>query len=293
MKSNYKIQLKRYPAWMGWIVLVFALLALVSCEEIMDVNFAGDSTKNLVVDGSITTDTAAHQVMLSYTGDYFKISDQVMATGAIVYISDGTDIIPLRELKDGVYYTPGNFAGRVGKKYTLNIKLPDGREYTASDSIEACAEIDSIRQSPNYNSYMSGYGYDVLFYGHEPQPAGNHYMYRLYIDNKLYTDTITEVNFESDEFVNGSFVRDYQVFRINEKDLNKTASTVTLEMNSISKKYYEFLSALMIETVWRGSPWDGPPANIPGNVSKGATGFFRASDVKRKSWPFLSLPRAN
>jgi len=278
---------------MRWSVLVAALFVLVSCEEIMNVDFAGDSTKNLVVEGSITTDTMPQQVILSYTGDYFAISAQEMATNAIVYISDGTNIIPLRELKDGVYNTEANVAGKVGKKYTLNIILPDGREYSASDSLEACAEIDSIRQSPNYNSYMSGYGYDVLFYGHEPQPTGNHYMYKLYINNTLYTDTITEVNFASDEFVNGSFVRDYQVFRIHEKDLKNEASSVTLEMYSISKKYYEFLSALMIETVWRGSPWDGPPANIPGNVSNGATGFFRASAVKRKTWPFLSLPRAN
>lgn len=278
---------------MRWSVLVAALFVLVSCEEIMNVDFAGDSTKNLVVDGAITTDTTQHVVVLSYTGDYFAITAQEMATGAIVYISEGTNIIPLTELKDGVYATGSTMAGKVGKKYTLNIKLPDGRAFTASDSIEPCSEIDSIRQSQNYNSFMSGYGYDVLFYGHEPQPAGNHYMYNLYIDNKLYTDTITEVNFASDEFVNGSFVRDYQVFRIREKDMTDVPSSVTLEMNSISKKYYEFLSALMVETIWRGSPWDGPPANIPGNVSNGGTGFFRASAVKRKTRTFLELPRAN
>ncbi len=49
-------------------------------------------------------------------------------------------------------------------------------------------------------------------------------MYNLQINNKLYTDTITEVNFASDEFVNGSFVRDYQVFRIREKDLTEVTS---------------------------------------------------------------------
>jgi hypothetical protein len=293
MKSKYINPIRQKPAWLKWSVLMVSLFVLVSCEDIMDVDFAGDSTKNLVVDGSITTDTTQHTVTLSYTGDYFKISPQDMVTGAIVYISDGTGIIPLREIKDGIYATEGAVAGKVGTKYTLNIKLTDGREYTASDSLEACAEIDSIRQSANYNSYMSGYGYDVLFYGHEPQPAGNHYMYQLEINNKLYTDTITEVNFASDEFVNGSFVRDYQVFRINEKDLTGVTSFVTLEMYSISKAYYEFLSALMVETVWRGSPWDGPPANIPGNVSNGGTGFFRASDVKRKSRVFLQLPHAN
>ena len=84
---------------MRWTILVFALFVLVSCEEIMNVDFAGDSTKNLVVDGSFTTDTIPHQVILSYTGDYFQSTKQEMATGAIVYISDGAEIIPFREKK--------------------------------------------------------------------------------------------------------------------------------------------------------------------------------------------------
>ncbi len=274
-------------------VLFATLFFLGSCEEIMDVDFAGDETKNLVVDGAITTDTLQHQVILSYAGDYFEISDQEMATGAIVYITEGEQIIPFRERKDGIYTTEGAVAGKVGNKYTLHIKLPDGREYTATDSLESCADIDSIRQSANYNTYITGYGYDVLFYGHEPPTTGNYYMYNLLINNKFYTDTITEVNFASDEFVNGSFVHDWQVFRIHEKDLTTVTSLVTLEMYSISRKYYDFLTALMIETVWRGSPWDGPPANIPGNVSNGGNGFFRASDVSRKSRVFVQLPRAN
>jgi hypothetical protein len=64
-------------------------------------------------------------------------------------------------------------------------------------------------------------------------------------------------------------------------------------MISISKAYYDFLTALMIETVWRGTPWDGPPANIPGNISNGGKGFFRASAVTRKSNIFFPLHRYN
>jgi len=216
-----------------------------------------------------------------------------MVTGAVAYSMEDTDSIPLQELKDGCYYTAANVSGKVGKKYTLHVRLPDGREYTASDSLESCADIDSISQSDNYNSLLAGYGYDVLFYGHEPQPLGHHYMYQLKINDELYTDTITEVSFASDEFVNGSFVKDYQVFRIREPDLRDFTSLVTLEMYSTSTVYFEFLSALMVETIWRGSPWDGPPANIPGNVSNGATGFFRASAVKRTTRTFIQLPRAN
>jgi len=51
-------------------------------------------------------------------------------------------------------------------------------------------------------------------------------------------------------------------------------------MFSISGDYYDYLVGLMLETVWKGSPWDGPPANAASNISNGALGYFRASDRK-------------
>jgi len=272
--------------------ILLAGLITTSCEEIMDVSFTGDGASNLVVEGSITTRARKHLVMLSYTGDFFNKDEKVMATGAIVTITDGSDTVRLTEEEAGMYYTRRDVYGITGKTYTLNIRLPDGRQFTASDHLSPVTEIDSIRQSQNYNSY-SGYGYDVLFYGQESQPAGDYYMYLLYLNNTLYSDTITEVSFASDEFVNGNYISEYPVYRVREEDISKISTWVTLEMHSISKAYYDFMMAVLLETKWRGSPWDGPPANIPGNISNGAAGFFRASAVSRKSRIFMPLPRAN
>lgn len=268
-------------------------LLMISCEEIMDVDIAGNAEKKLAVEANLTSDTMAHRVVLSFTGDYFEFPEQEMATGATVTISDGTTIFPLHEASAGVYLTDSTVAGVDGKTYTLHIRLSDNREYSASEQIRTCAGIDSIRQSLNYNSFIGGYGWDVLFYAREPEPAGDFYLYMLRIDGKLYTDTITEVSFASDEFVNGNYVRDYPVLRIRESDIAPEGSDVTLEMYSVSQTYYTFLSALMIETVWRGSPWDGPPANVPGNISNGAKGYFRASAVKRVTRRFYPTPRVN
>lgn len=275
------------------LTVIAGILFLFSCEEIMDVDFSGDSTRNLVVEGSITTDLKSHHVTLSYTGDFFRKTEKEMATGAEVSITDGENVFILTEESAGEYITDSNVQGETGKTYTLAIKLSDGREYTASDQLRPCVDIDSIRQSPNANSFLNGYGYDVLFYGREPEPAGDYYLYLLSINNTLYTDTITEVSFVSDEFVNGNYIRDFPVYRIREAEVMPVPVEVTLEMHSITRQYYDFLSALMIETVWRGSPWDGPPANVPGNISNGASGFFRASEIKRKSRFFAPLPRVN
>jgi hypothetical protein len=278
-----------------YLLYACLLLPLFSCEEIMDVHFSGDSTKNLVVEGSITTDTLSHKVVLSFTGDYFEKPEKEMATGAEVTISDGNTTFFLHEDTAGVYITDDTVYGEIGKTYTLNIMLADSRKYSATDFLNSCAIIDSISQTVNYNSDPTGsennYGYDVLFFGREPEPSGNYYMFLLYKDNVLYSDTITEVTFSDDESINGMYIHDLPVYRIREADLQVQPALITLEMYSVNRKYYEFMMALMVETVWKGSPWDGPPANVPGNISNGGRGYFMASDVKRRSRLFRSTPR--
>ncbi|MBN2480168.1 MAG: DUF4249 domain-containing protein [Bacteroidales bacterium] len=274
-------------------LLLLSAVILISCEEIMNIEFQGESGKGLVVEGMITTDTTAHMVKLSYTGDFFSRPEQEMVSDAEVTITDGENIFILHETDPGVYRTGRNVYGTVGTTYSLRIKLSDGSEFEASETMTSCVEIDSIRQSANSSSYFGTYGYSVLYYGQEPEPAGDYYLYMLYLNDVLYTDTITEVSFVSDEFVNGNYVSGFIIHRIRENDLKYDFTKVTLEMYSISKGYYEFLSALLVETVWRGSPWDGPPANIPGNISNNARGYFRASDVKRVTYYFSPTARIN
>ncbi|MBN1790612.1 MAG: DUF4249 domain-containing protein [Bacteroidales bacterium] len=276
-----------------WITIIAAPLVVISCEDIMDVSFTNDSGRDLVVEGSITTDVQAHRVTLSFTGDYFQKSLREMATGAEVSISDGDSTFQLHELSDGEYYTEADVQGETGKTYTLNVKLADGKMFTASEKMLPCTDFDSISQSLNHQFYDGDYGYDVLFYGKEPEPLGHSYMYLLYINSILYTDSLSELSFANDDFVNGKYIRDYIVYRIREGDIHPGYDWVTLEMHSISPAYYDYLSAMLLETVWKGSPWDGPPASVNGNINNGAKGYFRASEVKRKSRRFAILPRAN
>jgi hypothetical protein len=275
-----------------FILPAISVFLLPSCEEVMDVSFSGDKTKNLVVEGTITTDTMAHRVILSYSGDYFNTAEQEMAGDAEVTISDGDTTFLLHEETAGMYFTDTDVYGITGKTYTLNIRLKDSREFTASEYLRPCANIDSVAQSYNYNYLGSGYGYDVLFYAQEPEPIGDCYLFLLYLDNVLYSDTITEVSFVDDEFVNGNYINDLIVYRINEVDIPDSVH-VTLEIYSLTRQYYDFMYAVMLETVWKGSPWDGPPADLPGNISNGGLGYFRASDIKRKSATFVPRPRIN
>jgi hypothetical protein len=276
-------------------MFLILILSFYSCEEIMHIEFKSDGKKNLVVEGEITSDTLAHQVILSYTGDYFKKQPRDPAYGAMVTITDGEQEFKLNEIREGIYATSPDVFGIPGKSYTLNVVLQDGREYTGSDQLVYCADFDSIVQTNNYKHFgppgTNNYGYDVLFFGQEPASSVDNYMFLLYLNDTLYTDTIFEAAFVSDEYFNGSYIFELPLFYIPENDFRGDSMKVTLEMHSISKSYYDYLVGLMLETVWRGSPWDGPPANVPSNINNEARGFFRASDIKRKTKYFYSTPR--
>ena len=260
----------------------------------MDIQFEGDSLKTLVVEGQISSDTMAHRVVLSWTADYFKKPPQDMVTGAVLNITDGERTFNLTETEPGIYQTSPDVYGEAGKTYTLYISLPDGRNYEASEEMRTCTDFDSIVQSENYNHGFGGfelYGYDLLFYGYEPEPAGDYYMFLLYFNDTLLSDTLNEVVFATDEFVNGGYISDLTTHFIREDELTGDSVKVTLEMQSLTMEYYDYLTGLMLETFWRGTPWDGPPANVPGNITNEARGYFRAADIKRKSRYFYAMPR--
>lgn len=279
-----------------YLFILFFVFA--GCEDIMDVSFSSNAERTLVVEGIITTDTTAHQVVLSWTGDYFERGPQNMETGAEVSITDGEKPFILTDNinEPGIYRTDSSVYGETGKTYTLNIRLSDGTEYSATETISPLPEIDSIKQSVNYYhldhpAERYGYGYDILYYGPEPAGVGDYYLWNLFMDDVLYTDTIFETVFTDDEFVDGNYIKDFEVFFIDDDDVNADSVSVELVMYSISKEYYLFLIGLMLETKWRGSPWDGPPANVPSNISNDARGYFRASDKKTASMMLYKLPR--
>ena len=105
----------------GFLIAGLSLLNF-SCVERIEIRL-DDSYTKLVVDGGITTDTMAHTILLSESVGYYYNQPAPSVSGAIVQISDGTDIFTLEEETPGVYRTDPSFFGVAGKTYTLDIKL--------------------------------------------------------------------------------------------------------------------------------------------------------------------------
>jgi len=264
--------------------LLIAAIMLPACEETMDVKFNEEGTKKLAVEGSITTDTMSHMVVLSWSSDFFSSDPQKMASGADLSITDGEKSFKLTETVPGIYFTEPDVYGETDKTYTLNITLPDGRKYSASDRVISLPEVDSVtvRDTTLYMGPEDGnvHGYAIMYFGFEKPSPGDFYLWNLYINDTIFNKFYWESTFTDDKFVNGSYIHNFMVYFIENSDVRKDTNEIVLETLSISKGYYNFLLDSNLETVWRGSPWDAPPSNISSNVVDGA-GFFNASTVKR------------
>ena len=219
---------------------------MYGCTENMDIKLDSTYTR-LIVDASISTDTTTHKVLLTKTASYFDSSNPLPVTGAIITIDDGTNTFPLTEnnLTPGMYETAPNVYGVVGKTYNLTIKNIDinndgvTETYNASSTINYVTKIDSI-QAPYKGNNPERMSYQIMLFAQDP-PTKDYYMFEIYKNGVLQTDTLREVRFSDDELFNGNYVYGLPVGSLRDRkggEQGHPGDVVTVEMRSITKEYY-------------------------------------------------------
>ncbi|MGM0647915.1 MAG: DUF4249 domain-containing protein [Bacteroidota bacterium] len=259
--------------------LIALLLLLSSCQEKIELEL-NDGNERLVVEGSLTNQDTTQQIVLSKTSSYFTAEKTPRVSGATVTVSDGQNTMPFPEISDGIYQSEYPFAAEVGKTYTLLVELKDAINetmvYTASETMPQLLQLDSITAEflPNPQDDAN---IQVKAWGQEPATPNNYYVWDLYINANHYSDTLNERTFTDDELVNGSYIPGLPIY-FYDGDVNDTIDVYT---QSISEAYFSFLMAFIQEASFGGGDFSGPPANIQGNISDGALGYFAVKAVSR------------
>ncbi len=268
------------------ILIPTMFLIISSCSEVIELDLDGVEEKSLVVEGYLSNQNKTHYVKLTRTSDYFVDRAANPELGATVTISNEDTTFNLIDPdNDGIYDTDKQLAGEVGKTYLLNIQLNNGEIYTAESHLRPVAPMDSIK----YEYRRSDDPFDEELYYHinifvqEPFTEGDCYQWELFIDGNHDTDTLNNKLFVNDDFVNGHYFDNWSVYQIEEPKIVNDTTKVKLQMLSISKEQFDFQTAIMLETDFSGSGFNGPPANIPTNISNGARGFFSTYAVTEDS----------
>jgi hypothetical protein len=266
------------------LLFTFSIL-VVSCTERIDIKL-DESYVRLVVDGTITTDTMAHTIILSKSTSYFYNQPAPTVTGAHVQITDGKITLELKEEMPGEYRTEPTVYGVAGETYTLDIKLasPIGgyTDFKAISTLYPVSTLDSVEMV--FHSDWSDKGiWEVKCFVQDPLTT-DFYRFMILKNGKMVTDTLDEWFVTDDRLFNGNYAYGAPVAYLDQglpdEELNP-GDTVTLEMNSIDKDYSNFL--LQAQSELRGSNplFSGPSANVKGNINNGAIGFFAAYSASR------------
>jgi len=276
-----------------FIIITFTVLS--SCYEKIEVDLQDDEEYTLIVEGGITDEAdKAHQITLKTSKAYYDTSGAPVISGAHITLTDGKKEYLLSENEPGVYETdPEEFTGKPGNTYILNITLPNGDKYKATEYMDEVVHIDSANWIYEYFDIADEYFYKILYYGPEPKGFGDHYYWNLYINNKLYNDTLRETTIADDALVDGNYIFDFEIYWLTEKDIKEDTSEIIVEIRSTSENYYDFHYQTLYQSVYRGGMFDPPPANIrttnviPVGHDKYAFGYFTASAVNSCSFMLI------
>ena len=136
---------------LAYMISLMMLLALAACREDIIIDLE-EGNPLIGVEGSFTDEFKRHEVILSYTADFYHAGEIKMVSGAKVAVTDGVDTIPYVEQTDQPgHYLTDSVAGKKNKLYTLLVDVPDQdvegaykRLYAESYMNDNIEEIDSI-----------------------------------------------------------------------------------------------------------------------------------------------------
>jgi hypothetical protein len=271
-----------------FIIIPAFILIITSCTERIDIEL-DDTYTRLVVYGTVTTDTTSHFIDLSATTSYYYNEAPPRVTGASVEISDNLgNLEQLTEIEPGRYATSDDFAAIVGRIYTLRIDLQEEinghKTYMAESEVKEIFPIDSIGLVFQPDWGENGF-YEVTCYYQDP-PSRDIYMFNIFKNGELMTDTINERFVVDDEFFNGSYTNGIGVGYLDqskEGEILHPGDIITFQGCNITEDYYDFIVTLQTETGFQTPLFSGPPANVKGNVDNGAVGFFAVYGVAYSS----------
>lgn len=274
------------------------LFAMFSCTEDFEIDLE-EGSPLIGVEGSFTDEYKRHEVILSYTSDFYNSDEIKYISGARVVVTDGVDTIPFLEQPDQPgHYLTDSVAGRKKTLYTLLVDVPDEVEgfkhlFAESYMADNVEEIDSLVLKTN--SLFPGIPlWDTIYmlypYFQSLSDPSIVYMVKVTEDTIPQNDTLMQVNCipmagYAGYYVNGPEMlqntSEIPVCMITESQLYD-GKLIRLDLFSIPYDYMLFV--YNVKMAMGSNPMMGSPTNVMTNIqpSGAAVGWFYAASVVSK-----------
>ncbi len=259
--------------------------ALLSCEEEINLNLKTSDTR-LVVGGMITSDTTHHVITLTQSAHYFDNTQVKHISGALVEVMAGDSIVVFTESdkNPGRYLSPANFYGVPGSEYRLrvtNVKMAGvsaDEEFLSSSTMPPVTQMDSASIGYSYEWDL----WKIVISAQDPANESNFYMFNLLRNGRQTTETLKEKTILDDRLFDGKYASEVWIFGLDSEEYEFQPNDIlTMECYNITKEFYNYVYAVQIEIQGSNPLFSGSPANVPGNISNNALGYFTTSAVSR------------
>jgi hypothetical protein len=270
-----------------FILLFAAPFILSSCEKTitLDLDEQENLTNKIVIEGLLTDDAAYNYVKVSRTTGFYSSGSSPRITNATVSIEDGEGNIVnflhyTGENADSLgYYLPETeFAGVVGKTYTLTV-VADGETFTATDKLARLVPIEKLDYRINDDEFEDpedpGRFYELLLYVTEPKETKDYYLFKSVRNGKVEYMSETDIYFSDDELIAEKIEGIPLPVFFAQNDV------AGVEVYSLSREAFIFYRDLQKLLNNDGGLFGTPPANPRTNLSNGAVGFFQVSSLKK------------
>ena len=246
-----------------FILLTFFL---VSCEDPIEIALPRAESQ-LVVEGWVTSELRRQEIRLSRTQGFNEPSQELLITTARVTVTDGQNtIFPYQINDDGVYYSDSAFAGVEGRFYQLQVILENADTISSPFEmmpqlvpIEAITFGSFLRRSEENPREMEEFFFPITF-SQDPSTRRNFYRWRI-SRNGIPFNSPNDIELLDDAAINGNFFpNEFRSFEFNPGDIAQ------VELLSINRGAFEFLSLLKSQTTSLGTASGTSPSNIGGNL---------------------------
>ncbi|MEP6749125.1 MAG: DUF4249 domain-containing protein [Bacteroidota bacterium] len=254
-------------------VLFAVLLALTSCEKVIEVKL-NDASKKYVIEANITNQPGDCVVKITQSKSFSGDNNFQGISGATVTMSDnGSAPVTLTENSQGNYQTT-TLTGIPGHAYSLNVQI-GGQAFNASSIMPGIVTLDSLFSEDRILFGDSSKIINVVY--QDPPAKGNAYHFILY-KNNVQEKTVFVTN---DDYTNGNIVTNKLLFFGNNDNAKlKAGDSVRVIMECIDPFIYKYWFSIDGAT---GESNNATPANPVSNITGGALGYFSAHTTQNKT----------